>query len=521
MSARIDKVGEMFMVGFDGTDAATASDLIQRRMVGGIILFTRNIRDASHAAEVCWKLQQMRRDVSDSPLFISIDQEGGCVARITEGVTVFPGAMALGAAGSERLARQAGGVTGAELSALGINVNFAPVLDISSNPQNPGVGARSFGSNPQLAARLGSAMIEGMQENGVLGAAKHFPGLGEAQVDSHDERPVVNATVDELERRELLPFRAAIGSEAPFIMTAHCAYPSLDETLAPATLSRPILSGLLRGRMRYRGIIITDCLEMAGIEKGFPAPQASVMAARAGATMLLICHTRQKQIAAIEALGRAVESGEIPAETIDEAGAIISSVKEKLRFLDSSPQPLEPRTSLSEDIASKAVTIVRNEDSAIPLRLDASERLAVVVPAFEALTKVEEAAGPHEVLLRELGRRHAEPLYVRIPVEPSRAELREHVETCRDADRLLILTYNMHRYATQCELVRALLRLEKPAVVAAVRDPYDLALVPEARACVATYSFRDCSMKALIAILFGEIEAGGTLPVDLELSGEQ
>ena len=155
------------------------------------------------------------------------------------------------------------------------------------------------------------------------------------------------------------------------------------------------------------------------------------------------------------------------------------------------------------------------------MRLDASERLAVVVPAFEALTKVEEAAGPHEVLLRELGRRHAEPLYVRIPVEPSRAELREHVETCRGADRLLILTYNMHRYATQCELVRALLRLEKPAVVAAVRDPYDLALVPEARACVATYSFRDCSMKALIEVLFGEIEAGGTLPVDLRLSGEE
>ena len=353
MSAHAEKVGEMFMVGFDGTDAAAASDLIQRRMVGGIILFTRNIRDASHAAEVCWKLQQMRRNVSDSPLFISIDQEGGCVARITEGVTVLPGAMALGAAGSERLARQAGGVTGAELSALGINVNFAPVLDISSNPANPGVGARSFGSNPQLAARLGS------------------------------------------------------------------------------------------------------------------------------------------------------------------------SVKEKLRFLDSLPQPLEPRTSLSEDIASKAVTIVRNEDSTIPLRLDASERLAVVVPAFEALTKVEEAAGPHEVLLRELGRRHAEPLYVKIPVEPSRAELREHVETCRGADRLLILTYNMHRYKTQCELVRALLRLEKPAVVAAVRDPYDLALVPEARACLATYSFRDCSMKALIEVLFGEIEAGGTLPVDLELSGEQ
>jgi len=521
MPEPMDKVGEMFMVGFTGTDPEAAAELIRRHRVGGVILFSRNVKDAGHAAEVCRKLQELRRDVSDSPLFISIDQEGGCVARITDGVTVLPGNMALGAVGSEKLARQAGGTTAAELSALGINVNFAPVLDVSSNPDNPGVGARSFGSDPQLAARLGSAMIEGMQQNGVMAAAKHFPGLGEALVDSHDDLPIVDAARDEIERRELLPFRAVIASEAAFVMTAHCAYPSLDESLAPATLSRPILSDLLRDRMRHKGIIITDCLEMAAIEKVFPAPQATLLAVQAGATVLLICHTLEKQLAAIEALRRAVETGGIRGETIDAASAIISSVKERLRFPGGRPHPLEPQGSLSEDIAARAVTIVKNEDSAIPLRLEPSEKLAVVVPAFEALTKVEEAAGPREILLEELKRRHAACLFFEVAVEPASRQARECVEACRAADKLLVLTYNLHRYPAQRELADALLDLGKPTVVAAVRDPYDLAHLARARACVATYGFRKCSLIALAGVLFGDIEAGGVLPVNLSTQGDE
>lgn len=509
-----EKIGEMFVVGFYGTDPAAALELIQRHHVGGIILFSRNIESASQLQGMCAELQGFRRQVSDSPLFIAIDQESGCVARITEDVTVFPGNMALGAIGSEEIAGKVAETTASELSFLGLNVNFAPVLDLGTNPRNPGVGARSFGSDHELAARLGAAMIEGMQAKGAHAAAKHFPGLGEAMVDSHDELPRIDASADEMENRELLPFRAAVHAGVSFIMTAHCSYPSLDDTCAPATLSAPILRGLLRERMGFEGIIITDCLEMAAVEKRLSPAQSVIDAALAGADMLLICHTLEKQLSAIESLKQTVNAGDVPVEVIDESVKRILSVKKRTGLAGQSHyKEIETQDLFSEAIATDAVTVVRNEDSMLPLRLAPAKRLAVVVPAFGALTKVEEAAEPHGVLLDELKGRHQSIEYRKVSVKPDSSETRGCINMCNGADVLLILTYNLHQYREQRELVRELLESGKPAVVAAVRDPYDLAFVPTARACVATYGFRSCSLKALVKILFGEAEAKGRLPV--------
>lgn len=517
MSKQNKTAGELFMAGFMGTDPIVASELIQRYHVGGIILFSRNIMNADHARSVCAKLQQLRQQVSDSPLFIAIDQEGGCVARITEGVTVFPGNMALGALGSEQPARQVGETMGSELSALGINVNFAPVLDICSNPQNPGVGARSFGSEPETVSRLGLAIIYGMQEKGICATAKHFPGLGEARVDSHDELPIINVTRAELAKRELLPFRAAIDAGVPFIMTAHCSYPSLDDKLTPATLSRPILGDLLRGQMGFRKIVITDCLEMAAIEKKWSTEEAAQKAFCAGSTMLLVCHTRQKQIDAIENLTHVIEKGKIQTERVDAATEAISSVKKTLKFSNDSPvRNVIPNKSLSETIATNAVSIIRNKNHIIPLRPKASETITVIVPGFDTLTKVEEAAEPHRVLLEELKQRHTEILYQKVSVEPSAEEIRACMEMGARANILLILTYNLNQYATQHELVDMLINLGKRTIVAAVRDPYDLRFVPEAEACIATFGFRECSLKALARILFGESESNGKMPIEFD-----
>ncbi|GAB4334260.1 MAG: beta-N-acetylhexosaminidase [Candidatus Abyssubacteria bacterium] len=511
MSSMIERIGEMFMVGFYGTDPNAASDLIRRYHVGGIILFSRNFRSASHLKEMNERLQQLRREVSDSPLFIAIDQEGGCVARITDGVTVFPGNMALGALDSDDLARQVGEVTGAELASLGINVNFAPVLDINSNPENPGVGARAFGSDPVLAARLGAAMIHGIQQNGILAAAKHFPGLGEAEVDSHDELPVVKASTEKLEARELTPFRAAIEADVGFIMTAHCAYPSLDRARYPATLSQSILSALLRDRLGFRGIIITDCLEMGAIEKNYTASQSAPMAVRAGANMLLICHTFEKQVGAIESLAQALHKGDISKKNVDASLSIIAELKKRIHV---SPGKIVPRKLLSEDIAARAITIYGDARSTLPLTLAPSDTLAVVVPAFEALTKVEESAEPHELFLREIKRRHKNLIYCKAPVQPTEAEITECVKQCGNADVLLLLTYNLHLYEAQRNLAHALLRLAPRTIAAAVRDPYDLAHLSGASGLIATYSFRECSLKGLVRVLFGEFKAQGRLPVE-------
>jgi beta-N-acetylhexosaminidase len=511
MSSLIEKVGEMFMVGFYGTDPKAASDLIKRYHVGGIILFSRNIRSAAHLKEMCEQLQQFRREVNDSPLFIAIDQEGGCVARITDGVTVFPGNMALGAIGSDDLARQVGDVTGAELASLGINVNFAPVLDINSNPYNPGVGARAFGSDPTLAARLGAAMIRGIQQNGILAAAKHFPGLGEAKVDSHDQLPVVNASRKKLEARELAPFQAAIEANVGFVMTAHCVYPSLDRARRPATLSKSILSTLLRKGMGFQGIIITDCLEMGAIEKHYAAPHSALMSVQAGANMLLICHTLEKQVAAFESLAQSLQKDNIYEKVVAASLGVIAEAKKHIHV---SHREIVPQKALSEDIAARAITVYADAPSMVPLVLAPSDRLAVVVPAFEALTKVEESAEPHDLFLREMKHRHQNLIYCKAPVQPTDAEIEECVQKCKDADAIVLLTYNLHLCKAQRDLAHALLKPMSKAVVVAVRDPYDLLHFSGAHGLIATYSFRECSLKALARVLFGEIKAEGQLPVE-------
>lgn len=515
MNALREKVGGMFVVGFAGADPMAAADLIRRRHVGGVILFARNIVDARRTLELCAKLQELREEVSDTPLFIAVDQEGGCVARILKGVTVFPGNMALGAVGSERLAFETGAIAGAELSKLGININFAPVLDINSNPQNPGIGARGFGSDPRLVAKLGADMIRGMQESGLCATAKHFPGLGDARVDSHDELPCVDASAKELESRELIPFRSAIDANVSIVMTAHCSYPSLDKSLSPATLSRAILTDLLRKEMGFEGPVITDCLEMKAVEKTFSPAESAVLAVRAGADMLLICHTFQKQIAAIDSFVRHVEESDIPEETLNRAHERIASIRNRLEFPSASSRGIAPRTALAETIAARAITVTCNEGNLLPLSRRYLGRLAVIAPDFEALTKVEEQSEPHKALLDELRRFHSNLVYRKVAVGPSRDERSACVEACRDADVVLVLTYNLHQNLEQKELVNAILDTGARAVVAAVRDPYDLAHVSRAHACLATYGFRECSLRALARVLFGESIPEGRLPVEL------
>jgi beta-N-acetylhexosaminidase len=297
-------------------------------------------------------------------------------------------------------------------------------------------------------------------------------------------------------------------------MTAHCSFPALDDSAAPATLSHLILTGLLRDKMKFGGVIITDCLEMGAVEKRYPANESACLAVRAGADMLLICHTLDKQLAAIDALVRDVEGSGIPEERIDESFARVQAIKRRASNIPAAHDYV-PQSELGEEIARRAVTLVKNENRFLPLRLDRSARLALVTPLFELLTKVEDTGQHNESFVREMKRFHPNLEHHEIPVRPQPEEIRRTLEKCKDADTLVILTYNLHLNPAQRECAQALVDLGKPAVVAAVRDPHDLAFIERARAYVATYSFRECSLKALADVLFGKIEPAGTLPVKL------
>jgi len=315
-----ERVGQLLMYGIGGREVGPIpKGHITRRFVGGIILYARNIQTPQQVATLTTGLQQLAQETPNGiPLFIAIDQEGGIVNRMTKGATVLPGNLALGATRSKVLAEKAGEITAIELSTVGVNLNFAPVLDVNTNPLNPVIGVRAFGESPQLVSQLGTAYIRGLQENGVLATAKHFPGHGDTHVDSHKNLPIVTHNLKRVNSVELVPFQAAIEADVAAIMSAHILYPALD-TEYPATLSYKILTTILRRKLGYDGLIITDDIEMQAIDAKYDTGDAAVMAIQAGADIVIIPWSLKKQQRAYNSLRQAVQTRKITETRLNES----------------------------------------------------------------------------------------------------------------------------------------------------------------------------------------------------------
>ena len=303
-----DIVGQLVMVGFHGTELSQEwIAWLQEYRPGGVILFSRNLVDPEQMARLTNALQE---HVPNPPLLIAIDQEGGPVSRLPQGFTRFPSASTIAACKSPDLAYEVGEVTAKELRAVGITMNMAPVLDVNSNPANPIIGNRAYGDCPEHVCSFGTAVMQGLQSKGVIPCGKHFPGHGDTSTDSHNVLPVVHATRERLDAVELKPFHHAIQHGLPTIMTAHVRYPALD-TNAPATLSRPIVTDLLRKSLKFHGVILTDDLEMRAILDHWPVGEAAVRSLQAGADMVLLCHQQERQTEAILAIEQALADGKL------------------------------------------------------------------------------------------------------------------------------------------------------------------------------------------------------------------
>lgn len=315
------KVGQLLMCGFHGQQAdEQITRLIREYHVGGVIYFRRNVESVDQLTRLSAELQDMAAEAGALPLMISVDQEGGMVARIDkEGMTQVPGNMALGATGNPEYTLECAQILGRELKSIGIDMNLAPVVDVNNNPLNPVIGVRSYGEHAESVATHGVAAITGYQSQGIAATAKHFPGHGDTAVDSHLGMVTVPHDRNRLEQMELLPFRKAIEAGVDAIMTAHVMFPSIEPEPIPATLSHKVLTGLLREEMGFEGIIITDCLEMHAISKPYGVAEAAVRAVEAGADLILVSHTLQDQVAALEAIVKAVRTGRISEEVIHQA----------------------------------------------------------------------------------------------------------------------------------------------------------------------------------------------------------
>jgi beta-N-acetylhexosaminidase len=323
-----EKLGQMVLIGLTGQEVdATVRDLIQAQHVGGVILYQVNISTTGQTVSLLNSLKAANAS-NKSPLWLSLDQEGGKVSRMPDEFAKLPTSRAVGQTNSQDYALAIGSLLGEEVKSVGFNMNFAPVLDIDSNPNNPVIGDRSFGPTPDLVSKLGIAEMKGLQSQQVVPVVKHFPGHGDTSVDSHLDLPVVNKSLESLRTFELQPFRQAVRSGADAVMIAHILLPKLDDQ-HPATFSKPVITGLLREELGFNGVVITDDMTMGAITGHFDIGQAAVQSVNAGADIMLVAHDYTKATAVLNALKQAAANGDLPQATIARSVYRILALKEK------------------------------------------------------------------------------------------------------------------------------------------------------------------------------------------------
>lgn len=491
-------IGKLLLLSFNGTEAP-----VERLGLGpaGFIFFPSNLE----TLEGTQTLTKRLRNKADYPLLLGIDGEGGVVSSFrVPGATMFPGNPALGAAGSEPLARAVGRAVGAELAYAGLNLNFAPVVDVFNEPANPIIGPRSFGSDPAAVGRLGAAVAEGLAASGVAAVAKHFPGHGGTAADSHRELPVVTASREALEGLELAPFRALIGAGVPAVMSAHVVYTALDDE--PATLSKPILTDLLRRDLGFRGVVVSDALNMRAITEHYGPGEAAVRSVQAGADLLLLVAAEGTQNEVYRALQEALESGRLSKARVREANRRVAHLAERYRLQDPPRPDYAAHARLAQHVAASGATLLW-DGGALPI--GAADEVLVVAPQPEGYGDAQHLGSVFKAVRGGVRS-------VVISENPTAAEHAEALAKAATSDIVVLASY--HGFGGFPPGLRtlqaALAASETPLVVVALGRPDDADFFtarPDAYAAV--YGFRDANLEAARDLLLGLRAPTGRLPV--------
>ncbi|KAA6449320.1 glycoside hydrolase family 3 protein [Bacillus swezeyi] len=567
-----EKIGQMLMPDFrnwkkEGDSSAKGltkmndevAGIIQRYHLGGVILFAENVTGTEQTVRLTDGLQNASPDI---PLFITIDQEGGIVTRLESG-TNLPGNMAIGASKSSKNAYRSGKIIGKELAALGINVNFSPVLDVNNNPANPVIGVRSYSSKPDLAGKLGIQTMKGLQDEQIIATAKHFPGHGDTAVDSHYGLPLVPHDEKRLRSVELAPFQKAIDAGIDMIMTAHVQFPAFDDTtykskkdgediMVPATLSKKVMTDLLRKDLGFDGVVVTDALNMKAISDNFGQEEAVVMAVKAGVDIALMpaqvtsLETEKNLAGVIEALLKAVKQGDIPIEQINQSVERILTLKMKRGILDNTePESLQKKIKYAlktvgnqkhakseMKIAREGITVLKNSSGTLPFKPKKGDTILILAPYEDQTRAISKTINKikKKAVLKEY--HFAEKVF------------NEEVEKQIDqADYVITGSYvvkndpvvndgiiddtiqDSNQWATV--FPRAAMKYaqskQKKVVLMSLRNPYDTANFEEAQAVIAVYGFkgytngrfRQPNIPAGVEVIFGKAKPKGTLPVDI------
>ena len=526
-----EKVGQMLMPDFRTWKGKNVTEmlpeiekLVKDYHLGGVILFRENVVTTEQTATL---VSDYQKAADKFGLLMTIDQEGGIVTRLQSG-TDMPGNMALGAARSEEISRKVGKAIGEELASLGINMNFAPVMDVNNNPDNPVIGVRSFGEDPQLVADMGVAYTEGLQSAGVAATAKHFPGHGDTAVDSHLGLPEVPHDKERLKEVELYPFQKGMEAGIDAIMTAHVTFPKIDDTKAiskktgeeiavPATLSHKVLTELMREEMGYDGVITTDAMNMNAIAEHFGPVDAAIRAVKAGTDIVLMPVGLQE---VAEGLVNAVENGEISEKRIESSVERILTLKIKRGIIkEETPQPIDEKIAnaleivgseehkqIEKEAAERSVTLVKNERDALPLQLSPEDNIVVVGNTYIADLK------------NAISKFHANTTVIQTS---SYALTEEQKQLIRNASAVIMGSYTFNVSgrspdSAQMKMVNSIIaESEAPVISVGIRNPYDIMAYPEVDAYIAQYGFRTASFDASAGVVFGQVNPSGKLPVTI------
>ncbi|MET8692824.1 glycoside hydrolase family 3 protein [Streptomyces bauhiniae] len=498
----------------------TADELIERYRVGGIIYFTwaHNTRDPHQIADLSNGIQRSSLTRPRGlPMLIATDQEHGAVCRIGKPATLLPGAMALAAGRSRTDVRTTGRISGTELRAMGVNQDYAPDADVNVNPANPVIGVRSFGADPALVGALVAAEVKGYQAAGVAATAKHFPGHGDTAVDSHTGFPVITHSRELWDKLDAVPFRAAIAAGIDSVMTAHIQFPALDPSGDPATLSHPIVTGILRGELGYDGVVITDSLGMEGVRTKYGDDRVPVLALKAGVDQLL---NPPSMDVAYNAVLAAVRNGELTEARVEESVLRILRMKAKLGLFQDTRVTRagvdrtvgnKQHLAAADHIADRTTTLLVNEGRLLPL--DRRRQPKILVVGADPASPSGTTGPPTGVLAAALTELGFTATALSTGTAPTADAVTKAVTAAQDADAVIVATYNVTASSSQRTLVQRLLATGRPVIALAIRNPYDVAQLTEVKAHLAAYCWTDVELRAAARVIAGRVKPRGKLPV--------
>ncbi len=489
---------------------STPAQVVAKYHLGSVIYFTwsDNLVDPTQIATLSNGLQEAAADAGAPPLLISTDQEGGNVTRIGAPLAVSPGNMALGATFSPVQSFAMSHATGAQLAALGINVDDAPVSDVNTNPQNSADGPRSFGDRAGHVSAMVAASVAGYQAAGIAATAKHFPGLGSTSINTDNGVAVSDETIQQIRRNDLPPFRAAIAAGVGEIMAAHIIMPALDPSGAPASVSEPIVTGLLRDRLHYNGVVVTDALSAAALES-IPSDQRALRALEAGDDVLLMPDDLG---ASIQAIDDAVQSGEISMARLDQSVLRILRLKERLGLFDNAMVDASAAASsvgtprqnaIAERAARDSITLLRNDDGTLPLADGSGAKVLVTGWGVGTTSTLAADIAQHGVTVQRIW-----------TGSPDQDAIDAAVAAAETSDYVVVTTDNAWGDTNQQSLVEQLRATGTPVIIVAVGGPYDLAYVGSAPIFLAAYGYQANTLTSTADVLFGA-QPRGHLPVTI------